>query len=425
MAVNINWNPRRWWARGLWNPDKGKQSADGDRSPVSSSRAYVSDERALSVSAVFSCIRIISETVASLPLCVYERQANGTRREVHDHWLAGLLEKPNPLMTGQEYREAMTSALAGWGNSFSEKARNAKGRTIELWPLRPEGVVVDKTDRFTIRVTYHPTGDSRSEIPYEDGETLHVKGFGTDGIMGLSPMGLAREALGLAISAEDYASSYYANGGRPTGIMSSEKTLTPDQRVQARKEFTGIANEGAAAGNKLWLLEGPNFKYQSISIPPEDAQMLQTRQFQIAEIARYFRVPLFLLNEMEKSTSWGSGLEQQNLAFLAYTLRPYLIRIENSINRWIIPKDEQARYYVEHNVEGLLRADSAARASYYATMVQNGLMDRNEVRGRENFPLREGAGALTVQSNLLPIDLLGKPPAESVAPTKAPDSGAS
>lgn len=395
-----------WLSLGMWNPDKGKQYDRPFSGPVSSN-THVSDERAMQVSAVFSCIRIISETCASLPLCVYERVPNG-RKEVDGHWLSQLLEEPNKAMTGQEYREALVASIAGWGNGYTQVGRDSSGQPKQLWPLRPEGMEIDKTDRFSVSYKYRPTGDQGEALPLKSGETLmHVKGFGTDGIVGLSPLGIGREALGLAVSAEDYAGSFYANGGKPSGVLMLDRILTPDQRNKINKEFGGIASTTARDGNRLWVLEAA-MKYQSISIAPEDAQMILTRQFQIGEIARLFRVPLFLLMEMEKSTSWGSGLEQQNLAFLAYTLRPYLRRIESSINRWLLTPAERKKYYVEHNVEGLLRTDSAARASFLSTMVQNGLMTRNEARAKENLPPMPGGDDLTVQMNLTPAKDLSK-----------------
>lgn len=394
-----------WLSFGLWNPDKGHQYDRPFSGPISSNLS-VPDERAMQVSAVFSCIRIIAETCASLPLCVYKRTKDG-REEVDDHWLSQLLHEPNEMMTGQEYREALVSAIAGWGNGYTEVVRNSNARPVELWPLRPEGMEVEKTDRFSVAYKYRPTGDAKTVVPFKRDDLMHVKGFGTDGVVGLAPLGMAREALGLSVSAEDYAGSFYANGGKPSGVLMLDRILTPDQRSKINKEFGGIASSTARDGNRLWVLEAA-MKYQSISIAPEDAQMILTRQFQIGEIARFFRVPLFLLMEMEKSTSWGSGLEQQNLAFLAYTLRPYLTRIEHSINRWLLTKDERKTYYVEHNVEGLLRADSTARASFLSTMVQNGLMTRNEARAKENLPPMPGGDDLTVQMNLTPAKDLSK-----------------
>ncbi len=388
-----------WWS-GLWNPDKGRQSGGSVRG-ASESNIVVDDWRAMQVSAVFSCIRLIAELTASLPLPLYKRTENGTREQVRDHWMVDLLNAPNPLMTGQELRETWGFGLAGWGNAYCRRVQFDGDKVLELWPMKPEFMTVDKPALDRMRYCYTPVGESGPE-KYEQDQILHIKGFGNDGIVGMSPLAFARQALGLAISAERFAASLFANGGKPSGTLATDRILDPKQRDDVRKQFQGI-NAGDA--NRLWVLEA-GFKYEPISIPPEDAQMLQTRQMSVSEIARFFRVPLFLLMEMEKSTSWGSGLEQQNLAFLAYTLRPYLTRIEAAINRWLMPPDMRRDYYVEHNVEALLRADSQARARFLSIMVQNGLMTRNEGRAKENLPPMPGGDVLTVQTNLTPADQL-------------------
>lgn len=393
----------RWASFGLYNPEKGKLTS----APVhlgNSAGAVVTDARAMQIAAVWSCIRLISETCASLPREVYRRKKSGTREKATDHWLSALIHEPNPMMTSQEYWEVVFMHIASWGNSYNLRDNIRYGERVKyLWPLRPEAMCVERDGFRALRYQYTMAGSGEvKDLAQPD--VLHVKGFGSDGVIGLAPLAMARQALGLAVSADDYAGSFFANGGKPSGVLMIDKTLTKEQRQQVRKQFSPMAEGGA---NKLWVLEAAS-KYQPISIPPEDAQMLQTRQFQIAEIARFFRVPLFLLMEMEKSTSWGSGLEQQNIAFLTYTLRPYLTRVENSINRWLLTDAERDQYFVEHNVEGLLRADSKARAEFYSTMVQNGLMKRNEVRDKENLPPVEGGDQLTAQTNLAPLDKLGQ-----------------
>jgi phage portal protein, HK97 family len=394
-----------WMTGGLWNPDKGIQRAGPPMGMNTASGVEVSDSRAMQISTVFSCIRLLAEVCAAMPLPVYKRLGDGTREEAGDHWLAKLLREPNPIMTGNQLREAVVASIAGWGNAYLEINRNADGRPVELWPLNPGGMQVTRTTPYTVAYKYTRQGDQIVEFP--NAKVLHIRGFGADGFVGVSPLAMARESLGLAVAADQYAASFYANGGRPSGTMSIDKLLQPNQREQIREQFGAMAGAGPGAGARLWLLEA-GMKYDAISIAPEDAQLLQTRQLQVSEIARYFRVPLFLLMEMEKSTSWGTGLEQQNLAFLTYTLAPYLTRIERSIGRWLLTDAERQEYYCEHNVEGLLRADSKARAEFLASMVQNGLMTRNEARGKENLSRAKGADDLTAQTNLAPLVLLGK-----------------
>jgi phage portal protein BeeE len=222
--------------------------------------------------------------------------------------------------------------------------------------------------------------------------------------IGLSPLAMARHALGLTIAAERYSAGAFRNGGRPVGTLNFSQFLNKEQRDQARKIYSDIT-AGAENSTNSWVLEG-GAKYEAIDIPPDDLQMLQSRQFQLAEIARFFRVPSHLINDSEKSTTWGSGLEQLNLAFLQYTLNPYLRQWESVITDSLLTAPDKRKVIVEHNVEGLLRADSAGRAQFYAQMAQNGLMTRNEIRRKENLPPKKGGDELTVQVNLAPVGSL-------------------
>lgn len=415
MAITAGWLRNFFWRKS--NPEKGEQ-LEGPRSLSNESNVALSEGRSLEVSTVFSCIRLLSEIIGSLSLGFYERRGPGKRIARDDHPLAQLLMAPNPFMTGQEYMEAIAAQLCGWGNAYSMVDRNDAKRPVFLWPLQPANMQVIRNgfDSLTYRYTHH---DKVKDL--EQSRVVHTKGFGTDGIIGLSPLGHARQVLGVQVAAEQYAAKFYAGGGLPSGVMMLDKPLTPQQRKDLLANY-GPLVQGEVGGNSLWVLEA-FAKYQPISISPEDAQMLMTRQFQVGEIARIFRVPLFLLMEMEKSTSWGTGLEQQNLAFLTYTLRPYLTRIENSLNRWLLSDTERKQFYFEFNIESLLRADSKTRFEVYSSAVQNGLASRNEIRAKENMEPFEGGNVFTVQSNLTPIDKLGKEPtptASPAAPTAEP-----
>ena len=394
---------RKWFYWGLSSPDKGSQYAE-PLSVANVSNAPISDTRLMQVSAVFSCVRLLSECIGSLPIKVYRRLPNGRREAVPDHWLSQLLAEPNPFMTGQELRETMGAQLASWGNAYCYTNRSNAGRPVELFPLRPQSMDVQRMGFDSVRYEY--CSEALGTQKWGTNEVLHVRGFGQEGFKGLSPLGFARESLGLAVSSEEYAAAFYANGGKPSGVAECDQVLKPDQRKALKELIADQTGRSAKESQGVLLLEG-GAKYRPISIPPEDAQMLETRQFQIAEIARFFRVPLHLLMDTERSTSWGSGLEQQNLAFLTYTLQPYLVRIEKSIGRWLLSEEERREYFVEFCVEGLLRADSQARSQFYSTMVQNGLMTRNEVRQRENLDPIEGADELTAQTNLAPLGSLG------------------
>lgn len=403
---------RNFFRSGLTSSDKGTQYAE-PLSVRNVANADVSDTRAMQISAVFSCIRLISECVGSLPIHVYRRLPNGEREAAPDHWLARLLVEPNPYMTGQELRECMATQLAGWGNSYTLTLRANSGRPTELFPLRPSSIDVQRDGLKGVKYKY--CSEALGDITYGLDDVLHVRGFGAEGFKGLSPLGFARETLGLAVSSEEYAARFFANGGKPSGVAELEQILKPEQRKALREMLEGQVGTNARSSQSMLILEA-GMKYKPISIPPEDAQMLETRSFQIAEIARVFRVPLFLLMDETKNTSWGAGLEQQNLAFLTYTIQPYLTRIERTMNRWLLSETDRREYFVEFNVEGLLRSDSKARAEFYSTMVQNGLMSRNEVRQKENLPRMPGADQLTAQVNLAPLDRLGAQPEPPAMP---------
>ena len=392
----MGWFTRIFGGGALDNPDKGPQSS-GSRSQQTESGIILSDERAMSISAVWSCVRLLSETVASLPLTVYERTQTG-REEVEEHYLRTLFrEAPNGLMTPLEFREAMTMQLVLWGNAFAKIDRDAKGQPFALTPLRSERMTPTKEAGT---VTYHYQVEAGEHIFAKD-SIFHLKGFGF-GIVGLSPLSFARHTLGISASADKYAGNSFAKGGRPRGVMTTDRILTPDQRSGLKRIYEGIGDD---ASDGTWVLEA-GVDYKSIDIPPDDMQMLQSRAFQLSEVGRLFRVPPQLLYDMEKQTSWGTGLEQNDLAFLKYTLRPYLTRWETTISNALLSRTDRRKYFMEHNVEGLLRADSTARASFYSQMVQNGLYSRNEVRRKENMPPVAGGDDLTIQVNLTPVDEL-------------------
>lgn len=410
MAITWqSWMGRLW--SGLWNPEKGLQR-DGPIGHENASMQPVSDGRAMQIAAVFRSIRIIAETCSSLPLVGFQKLANGDLQPLPDsHWLPNLINYPNPTMTGDEWREAMYAQMAGWGNGYSQMVRQSEGRVAELWPYKVANMLVDRLENRMLEYRYPDTNGTEQRL--SAGKVLHLRAFSPDGVMGLSPLALARESMGLAIGAERYAASFYAQGGRPSGVMTSDVVLNEKQREQIRREYGGLAEGGN--DKRFWLLEGP-LKYQPITVNPEDMQMLQTRSFQIADISRWFGVPLFLLSETEKSTSWGTGLEQQNLAFLIYTLRAYLARMEATFNRYIIPDTERGRLVVAVDDSPLLMADKSVLKDFFSSMVQNGIMDRNEVRQRLRLSQRTEAGALTAQVNLAPLDRLGRLPAQPGLP---------
>lgn len=359
----------------------------------------VTTETALGVSTVWSCVRLLSETVGTLPFMLYRTGEDGSRSLATDDPLYRLIhEAPSADYTAAEFWEGVVLALCLSGNAFARK-EYLGGRLVALTPLSNDRMAVKRNPRTNAR-EYHYS-DSRGFRVYGEDEIFHVRGFGGAGDEGLSPVSFARQSIGSALAADEYAGTMLANGVRPDGIVSTEQILTGAQRAQLRQNviepFTGSENAGG-----ILVLEG-GFKFQAVTFTPEDAQFLQTRAFQVEDICRWFRVPPFMVGHTEKSTSWGTGLEQQLIGFLTFSLRPYLGRIEQAVKRSLIPPERRARLTPEFKVEGLLRTDSQARARFYGLMVTNGIMTRNEVRRLENLPPMDGGDELTVQSQNVPL----------------------
>lgn len=412
----------RWAYPSLWNQQAGRQNS-GPMSLVNEARQSITEERAMQVGAVFRCIRIIAETAAALPMRSYRKTPSGDLVPLADSDpVNGLIEEPNPTMSGDELRESMIGQMAGWGNGYTQKVIAPSDLQVkELWPYTVNNMQVDRAVDRTLSYIY-PDANGAPRILTSD-KVVHFRGFSLDGVMGLSPLSMARESLGLTVGAERYASSFYAQGGRPAHVLTSDKLLTQAQREQIRAEYGGMGGMPAdlselesQTGKRMWVLEG-SLKYQAITVSPEDMQMLQTRSFQIADIARFFGVPLFLLMENSKDTSWGSGLEQMNLGFLAYTLRPYLTRMTRVWNRQIIPHFPGSKKCVDIDTQPLLALDSTALKELYGGYASNGIMTRNEIRRLLKLPAAtdKNADKLTVQVALTPIEKLGtvqQPPPE-------------
>lgn len=393
----------------LVSPEKGSQTG-----PVSAAGvvgdSVVSDERSLQISTVFACVRLISTVTAGLPLDVFET-IKGDRIKVGiDNPLARLLRfSPNQFMTAVEFREAMTMQLCFYGNAYALIERNSVGDVISLMPLMSVNMDVRLDNK---RVVYRYRRDNEY-ADFKASEIFHLKGFGFNGLVGLSPIAFAAKTTGVAVAMEDQQRDFYANGAKsPQLLMTGEgKVLNKEQRAQVEENFKEIS--GGPVKKRLWILEG-GFTTQPIGVSPQDAETMAARKFQVSELARFFGVPPHLVGDVEKSTSWGTGIEQQNLGFLQYTLSPYLNRWEYAIERWLLKPGDVGRYHAEHNIDGLLRGDSAARASFMGTLADKGLRTINELRRLDNMPPLPGGDVATRQSQNVPITQLGNPdPASS------------
>ena len=351
-----------------------------------SSGKPVNETTAMQMTAVYSCVRILSEAVAGLPLNVYRYNDSGGKEKALKHPLYRLLhDEPNPEMTSFAFRETLMSHLLLWGNAYAQVIRNARGEVIALYPLMPDKMTVDRDNNGRLFYLYQRGAedakavgnDRRVYLPPSD--VLHIPGLGFDGLIGYSPIAMAKNAIGLAMATEEYGAKFFANGAAPSGVLEHPGTIKDPQRV---RDSWNAAYQGSANAHKIAVLE-EGMKYTPIGISPEQAQFLETRKFQINEIARIFRVPPHMLADLEKSSF--SNIEQQSLEFVKYTLDPWVVRWEQSMCRVLLSESEKPAYFIKFNVDGLLRGDYASRMSGYATARQNGWMSANDIRELENL----------------------------------------
>lgn len=377
----------------------------------SSAGKVVTERSAMQMTAVYSCVRILAEAVAGLPLHLYRYKEDGGKEKAINTNLYHLLhDEPNPEMSSFVFRETLMTHLLLWGNAYAQIIRNGKGEVIALYPLMPNKMRVDRDESGHIYYEYRKTTDEANAKENEtvilsSFDVLHIPGLGFDGLVGYSPIAMAKNAIGLAIATEEYGAKFFANGAAPSGVLEHPGTIKDPQRVREawQSQFGGSGNSG-----KVAVLE-EGMKYTPISISPEQAQFLETRKFQINEIARIFRVPPHMVGDLEKSSF--SNIEQQSLEFVKYTLDPWVIRWEQSLARALLNSDEKKEYFFKFNVEGLLRGDYASRMSGYATARQNGWMSTNDIRELENLdriPAEQGGDLYLVNGNMTPLNRAGE-----------------
>ncbi len=372
----------------------------------STSGKRVNERSAMQMTAVYSCVRILSEAIASLPLNVYRYNKDGGKEKAYDHPLFRLLhDEPNPEMTSFIFRETLMTHLLLWGNAYAQIIRNGKGEVVALYPLMPDRMTVDRDEKGQLYYKYTKSNDDAptmegTTVYLDPSDVLHVPGLGFDGLVGYSPIAMAKNAIGLAIAAEEYGSKFYANGAAPSGVLEHPGTLKDPAKV---RDSWNAAFGGSSNSHKVAVLE-EGLKYTPISISPNEAQFLETRKFQINEIARIFRVPPHMVGDLEKSSF--SNIEQQSLEFVKYTLDPWVIRWEQSLYRALLSNEEKKDYFFKLNVEGLLRGDYASRMNGYATARQNGWMSANDIRQLEDLdriPAELGGDLYLVNGNMLPL----------------------
>jgi len=387
-----------WFFRSRDKPTNAISAAPVFYFGMSGAGKSVTARSAIQVSTVYACVRVIAETVASLPLHVYENTGTGSEK-ASAHPLYRLLhDEPNPEMTSFVMREAMLSHLLLWGNSYSQIIRSGRNQIVGLYPLLPDRMEVDRDS--TGNIVYSYTTNEGRTVKLTPEEVLHIPGLGFDGILGYSPIALERNAIGLGIAAEEYGSKFFANGATPSGVLTHPNVV---KNPKALRESWNANYGGSANAGRVGILE-EGMKFERISMPNNEAQFLETRKFQVSEICRIYRVPPHLVGDLEHATF--SNIEHQSISFGVHTIRPWLVRIEQSMNRALFSEKEKGRYYVRFNMDGLLRGAYKERMEGYAIGIQNGFMSPNDVRSLESMnpiPDEDGGNSYICNGNMISI----------------------
>ena len=394
--------------------DKPKNSYDSPSYTYFFGRTHtgkrVNDRTALQQIAVYACVRVLSEAIAQLPLHLYKYTDEGKER-VPEHPLYFLLhDQPNPEMTSFIFRETLMSHLLIYGNAFAQIIRNGRGEVLGLYPLMPDKVRVDRDEQNRLIYKYsrydeaNPNLKEQGEIILPAEQVLHIPGLGFDGLVGYSPIAMAKNAIGLAAACDEYGATFFANGASPSAVLEHPGVIKNPERVRDawRKAY------GSGNAHKVAVLE-EGMKYTPISIPNNEAQFLETRKFQIEEIARLYRVPLHMIGDLEHATF--SNITEQSLEFVKYTLDPWLVRWEQGMQKALLSDSEKKQYFIKFNVDGLLRGDYTSRMQGYATARQNGWMSANDIRELEDM-------------NMIPDELGGNLYLCNGSFTKLEDAGA-
>lgn len=378
---------------------------------MSSSGKRVNERTAMQTSAVYACVRVISESVASLPLHVYKYNGDGGKEKALDHPLYRLLhDEPNAEMTAYSFFEVALTHLLLWGNFYAQIIRNGKGEVLGLYPLMPDRMRVDRDENRHLYYEYtlstdDPITNKNQTVILQPEDVLHVSGLSYDGLVGYSPIAMAKQSIGLSIAAEEFGSKFYANSAVPSGILEHPGILKDPSKVRESwmNTFGGSANS-----NKVAVLE-EGMKYTPISINPSEAQFLDTRKFQVVEICRIFRVPPHMVSSLEGATY--SNIEQQSLEYVQYTLRPWLTRLEQAMFRRLFTEEEKKTYFIKFNADALLRGDYQSRMNGYATGINNGFLCPNDVRSLEDLdriPDELGGNKYMCNGNMIDLASVGK-----------------
>ncbi|MDY3851034.1 MAG: phage portal protein [Bullifex sp.] len=376
----------------------------------STSGKSVNERSAMQMTAVYACVRILSEAIAGLPLHMYRYRDDGGKEKATEHNLYHLLhDEPNPEMTSFVFRETLMTHLLLWGNAYAQVIRNGKGEVLALYPLMPSRMSVDRTKDGRIVYIYsrdqsEANAGKDSQVVLTSDDVLHIPGLGFDGLVGYSPIAMAKNAIGMAIACEEYGARFFANGASPSGVLEHPGTLKDPKRV---RDSWNAAYGGTSNAHKVAVLE-EGMKYVPISISPNEAQFLETRKFQLDEIARIFRVPPHMVGDLDKSSF--SNIENMSREFVTYTLSPWMVRWEQSLFRTLLSADEKKGFFFRFNADGLLRGDYASRMQGYSVGIQNGFMSPNDVRQLEDLDLipdELGGNKYMVNGNMVDLANVG------------------
>lgn len=379
----------------------------------STSGKVVNEKTSMQVSAVYACVRVISESIASLPLDLFKYSGRGSDRDREHPLYSVLHNEPNAEMTSFTFRETLSTHLLLWGNAYAQIIRNMKGQTIGLYPLLPDRTEVHRDERTNeIFYTYRVSRDNvvpglKAGEPaiLEAEDVLHIPGLGFDGLVGYSPIAMMRNSIGSAIATEEYGSKFFENGATPSGVLEHPGILKDPKKLRDswHETYGGSANAG-----KVAILE-EGLQYKTIGIPPKDAQMLETRKFQVEDIARIFRVPPHMIGDLEHATF--SNIEHQSLEFVKFTIGPWMARWEQAMDRSLLNSFEKKDHFIQFNAEGLLRGDLQSRNNAYAVARQNGWMSANDIRAKEGMdliPAELGGDRYLCNGNMVDIGTAGK-----------------
>ena len=376
----------------------------------SSAGKTVNERTAMQMTAVYACVRILAESIAALPLHVFQQGPDGSRVKAEAFPLFRLLhDEPNPEMTSFIFRETLMTHLLLWGNAYAQILRNGRGEVVALYPLLPGKMRVERDEQGQLYYRYirndrEPPTLSGNTVILLPESVLHIPGLGFDGLVGYSPISMTKNAIGLAMAAEEYGSKFFANGAAPAGVLEHPNVV---KDVSKLRESWNSAFGGSANAGKIAILE-EGMRFSPISMSPQDSQLIETRKYQLGEIARIFRIPPHMVGDLDKSSF--NNIEQQGLEFVKYTLDPWVVRWESALTKALLSREEKKKYEIRFNVDGLLRGDYKSRMEGYAVGINNGFMCPNDVRRLEGFdliPAEKGGDDFYLQGAMMKMEDAG------------------